>query len=74
MIFMNVCPVCFCSSRLCAGRDQAHHLPGGTQAGRPGRGQHSHGAERRAGGPGVPAQERADPQVARLVVIELPPP
>lgn len=56
-------------ARLCAGRDQAYHLARRTQDGCPGRGQHSHRVERRARGPGVPAQEWTDPQVTRLVAL-----
>lgn len=56
-------------SRLRAGRDQTHHLPRGTQDRRPGRGHHRHCAEGRAGRPGVPPQERTDPQVCSQINI-----
>lgn len=66
--FINRC-LLWLLSRLRAGRDQAYHLTRRTQDRRLGRGQHSHRVERRAWGPGVPTQERTDPQVRRLMAL-----
>lgn len=60
----------FLLSRLSAGCDQAYHLTRGAQDRRPGWSQHSHSVERCSWGPGVPTQERTDPQVTRPVVLE----
>lgn len=69
MNFLSSTAILSFSSRLRAGRDQAHHLARRTQDRRPGRVQHSHGVERRPRGAGVPAQERTDPQVTSLAAL-----
>lgn len=59
-------------SRLRAGRDQTHHLPRGAQVWRSGRGHHSYCVEGCTWRPGVPPQERTDPQVTTHLFVPVP--